>query len=52
MHIPAGIPLSTVRKIMSGATKAPRKSTLVAKDRHCYEQAVVDYPFFVRISII
>ena len=26
----AGIPLSTVQKIMSGATKAPRKSTLVA----------------------
>ena len=26
----AGIPLSTVQKIMSGATKAPRKSTLIA----------------------
>ena len=26
----AGVPLSTVQKIMSGATKAPRKSTLVA----------------------
>ena len=26
----AGIPLSTVQKIMSGATRAPRKSTLVA----------------------
>ena len=26
----ADLPLSTVQKIMSGATKAPRKSTLIA----------------------